>query len=81
VIAIFDFLPAFCPQCGEEVLRRGVRALEDYFEHGTQRCGCGLMFQLAETGDIAYAAELSGGDLHRYAGAAGQTPPSPLNTA
>lgn len=65
MIALFDFVPQFCPNCGEPILRGDKR---DYMTRCSHVClDCGLHFQLAVRKHILVAASQSGGDLEKYA--------------
>lgn len=78
-IALYDFVPKFCPQCGVEV--KGLTGVtydpisyivlfkndSDYKAHCSATCpSCGLKYQYAGTKDLLKAASDSGGDLEYY---------------
>jgi len=66
MIALFDFFPSYCPQCGNYL---GGSLDADYLYHASHSCPCcGTGFQLAETEAMFEAAEKSGGDLGHFHG-------------
>jgi hypothetical protein len=71
MIALYDFVPKFCPNCGADtgVSKVGhVDNYHDYKAHASQACRkCGLHSQYADTGALLTAATDSGGDLANYA--------------
>lgn len=66
MIALFDFIPRYCPSCGLPTLvRTDPASLADYSSHLSFFCShCDLIFQKAFTRELVRAARLSGGDLH-----------------
>jgi transcription elongation factor Elf1 len=67
MIALYDFIPRYCPGCGSESpVGNSVR---DYL--GFASCGCrncGVTFQLAPYDAMLDAADANGqGDLRRFA--------------
>jgi transcription elongation factor Elf1 len=75
MIAVYDFVPSFCPNCGKEIDLTG-RAPggywrdADYNAGASHECqGCGLMYQRAAREDILTAADAYGAyaDLMKYA--------------
>lgn len=64
MIALFDFVPMCCPNCGEHFELDSDRlALNDYTSKCSHTCGCGLSFQFADSKALVVAAHDSGGDL------------------
>lgn len=61
MIALFDFVPTYCPNCGTK-LNLGA----DYLRKASHTCKCGMGFQLAEHEPMIQAAEKSGGDLGNW---------------
>jgi hypothetical protein len=69
MIAIFDFIPKYCPNCGLPTLVRSDPVnLAEFSSHLSFFCSyCELVFQKAHTNEILRAAQTSGGDLHHLA--------------
>jgi len=66
MIALYDFVPKYCPNCGEPVvLRRGLE-LSDYYAKCSFSCDCGVGMQKANADELRKAAQNSGGDLADY---------------
>lgn len=53
--ATFDFIPAYCPNCGQ-ALTLGGPTLEDYYNGQPFTCACGLAFEKAQHQAAAPAA-------------------------
>ena len=66
MIALFDFLPTYCPHCGERLPFDDALARIDFDYSNSHSCDCGLAFQKATTKTLRDAAKASGGDLNRY---------------
>jgi hypothetical protein len=69
MIALYTFIPLYCPSCGTPTrLDRVDNALAGkYKAHQALNCPiCGVMFQLAEQKDVLRAATASGGDRIEY---------------
>lgn len=80
MIALFDFIPRFCPNCGKPLGVANAPTSEDrkYHTHPAQdfnafashHCAsthCDLQFQKCETALLVDAADKTGGDLKQYA--------------
>jgi hypothetical protein len=76
MIALFDFLPNFCPNCGAETVgsfeqtesdrQCGLHPHHDYNFGASHSCDCGLMFQKCDTQAMIDASDAYG-DLKQYA--------------
>jgi transposase-like protein len=67
MIAIFDFSPKFCPNCGSDIEKRERYSIQDYNSKASFYCmDCKLQYQLATRSHILIAAKESGGDLMQY---------------
>ena len=77
MLAIYDFIPNFCPNCGRDAGLDGYapcfitagkhyRRDADYNALAAHSCECYLVFQKADTQAILDAAENSGGDMKQY---------------
>lgn len=65
MLALFDFLPKFCPNCGREI--ELLRDKTDYQSFCSFTCNkCRMLYQRAEMEHIVKAAMDSGGDLKFY---------------
>lgn len=66
MIALFDFVPRYCPNCGLPTrVRSDPINLAEYSGHLSFYCSyCELIFQKAYTSEMLRAAKVSGGDLH-----------------
>lgn len=65
MIALFDFLPAYCPNCGKEIkLHKDCKA---EYQHGvSMQCrNCGLSYQLAQRPAMLECAKVNG-DLAQF---------------
>jgi hypothetical protein len=70
-VAVFDFIPTYCPRCGEKTGLTGTGAggIADYVHHASHYCrGCGLGYQYVETENILSAADRDRGDLRHHFG-------------
>ncbi len=65
MIALFDFAPKFCPNCGKNVEPKGYTR-EDFFANASFSCNCGLSYQHCDSQVLVEAARETGGDLYRY---------------
>lgn len=66
MIAIYNFIPLYCPSCGTLTrLERADNPISGKFKaHQTLDCEiCGVTYQLAGQSDILRAATASGGDM------------------
>jgi hypothetical protein len=68
MIALFNFLPLFCPSCGvpTHLDHPSNNMIAQYKARQTITCSCGLRYQLAERVDLLRAATASGGDMLNY---------------
>lgn len=67
MIALYDAIPSYCPQCGTPVLLVDQMAKTDALNRCSHKCrSCGLGWQLADRNLMLDAAEQSGGDMGRY---------------
>ncbi len=66
--AVFDFVPKYCPNCGEPIKFVDREARADYWAGITHFCDrrCGFEYQRAETDHVIEAAVKSGGDADQY---------------
>lgn len=68
-IALFNFVPSYCPNCGERIYppyRNAFNRLE-YLANVTHHClKCDTQYQLTDTAHLLAAATASGGDLSQY---------------
>ena len=68
MIALYDFIPAFCPYCGHETQLRGPEQSRDYLGHASHSCPrCGVHFAYCHTEALSKTAESEGSDLPQYA--------------
>lgn len=67
MLALFDFVPRYCPQCGQVTLPvQDPAVLADYSSFFACYCpNCELLYQKANTNALLKASQMSGGDLHR----------------
>jgi hypothetical protein len=66
MIAVFDFLPTFCPNCGTKTVYNDPLTLQDFNAKCSFSCKCGFAYQKADTAHILEAAEKSGGDMKQH---------------
>jgi hypothetical protein len=69
MLAIYNFVPLYCPACGTPTrLERVDNLLTGKFKaRQTLSCAiCGVMYQLADQKDILRAATASDGDMIEY---------------
>ena len=69
MIALYSFVPLYCPSCGSPTrLDRADNALSGKYQaHQALSCSiCGVMFQLTTKTDLLLAATASGRDLVKY---------------
>lgn len=62
MIAVFDFIPGHCPNCGHQLNFTAKYAASDYLAKNAHTCDCGMKFQFVETKKILEIAD----DVHRY---------------
>jgi hypothetical protein len=73
MIAVYDFTPSFCPNCGTETgLEKsnsfGIKPVTDYRSGASFQCDCGLDYQYTTRKAILDAADAyPHGDLREYA--------------
>jgi rubredoxin len=67
VIALYDFIPRYCPHCGQQTgFINDPAHVADFSGYFSFDCvNCGLVFQKAHTRQLLRLARESGGDLHR----------------
>lgn len=67
MIALYDFIPRYCPYCGQATSVTGDPASVADFSSGFSfRCAhCNLVYQKAHSRQLLRLARESGGDLHR----------------
>ena len=67
MIALYDFIPKFCPNCGlPTMIRSDAVNLAEFSSNLCFLCSfCGMAYQRAETNAIFRAAATSGGDLFK----------------
>jgi hypothetical protein len=67
MIALYDFIPRYCPYCGQATSVTGDPAsVADFSSCFSFRCAhCNLVYQKAHTRQLLRLARESGGDLHR----------------
>lgn len=63
MIALYNFVPKFCPYCGTKTRWANDRELWDYNMRIVKTCSCGLHHQRASTDAILHASHESEGDL------------------
>ena len=69
MIALYDFIPLYCPSCGNPTrLDRADNMLSGkYKAHQALRCpSCQMIYQLTDKTDLLRAATASRGDLIGY---------------
>jgi len=69
MIALYNFIPLYCPSCGTPTrLERVDNPMSGKFKaHQALSCAiCGIMYQLVDNKDIFRAATTSEGDLVEY---------------
>lgn len=78
MIALFDFVPRYCPNCGKDTRllrpateaerRNGITSYGDFLAGASHAClSCGMKYQYADKAEMLKAAANSGGDLKQYA--------------
>lgn len=72
MIALYDFIPGYCPNCGKRLVwidstseKAGID-VTDYLDHCCFVCDCGVHSQKAATDRLRRTATVSGGDLAKY---------------
>jgi Zn-finger protein len=67
MIALYDFIPRYCPYCGQAAAATSDPAsVADFSGRFSFRCAhCNLVYQKAHTRQLMRLARESGGDLHR----------------
>jgi hypothetical protein len=72
MIALYDFLPRFCPNCGKQQFdpgrldQRRLMRQDFIIAKCSFSCDCGLGYQCANTELLREAATNAGGDLAQY---------------
>lgn len=67
MIALFNFIPYFCPGCGKTLPLRASRIDHaEYYDGVSHSCSCGLSFAYADKNILLDAAKEQGGDLNDY---------------
>ncbi len=69
MIALYDFIPRYCPYCGHATtVMEDPSCVADFSSYFSFDCiNCDLVFQKAHTRQLLRFARESGGDLHRNA--------------
>lgn len=75
MIALYDFIPKHCPNCGVptgldrrptlEERKHHIRPAGDYLHGASHTCDCGLSYQFAQS-DTLLEASRKDGDLAQY---------------
>lgn len=67
MIALYDFIPRYCPYCGSTTeVMDDPGCIADFSGYFSFRCGsCGVTYQKAHTRQLLRLARESGGDLPR----------------
>lgn len=67
MIALYDFIPRYCPYCGQATsVTSDPASVADFSSCFSFRCThCNLVYQKAHTRQLLRLARESGGDLHR----------------
>lgn len=67
MLALYDFIPSYCPHCGKELhIAADQCALYDWQHKNSFLCGCGLRYLRVDTDNALDAADASGSDT-KYA--------------
>jgi len=69
VIAVMDFMPGYCPNCGAELaMNQSLYAHYDWAAGASHRCPkeCGIHFARADHEEVLKAADASNSDLRMY---------------
>ncbi|HEY5572351.1 MAG TPA: hypothetical protein VIK64_04970 [Anaerolineales bacterium] len=69
MIALYDFVPRYCPYCGQATaVMDEPSCVADFSSNFSFACtSCGVIYQKAHTRQLLRLARESGGDLHRNA--------------
>jgi L-rhamnose isomerase len=65
MIALFDFTPKACPNCGKHI-RWDKHSQNDYNVKCSFSCDCGMHYQKVNTDALVKTAQENGGDLPNY---------------
>lgn len=67
MIALYDFVPRYCPYCGQATaVMEDPACVADFSSNFSFTCtGCGVVYQKAHTRQLLRLARERGGDLHR----------------
>lgn len=66
-IALYNFIPNHCPNCGKEININNSRyAVRDFQVGASHECNCGLYFAHASTESLKKTASENDSDLARY---------------
>jgi len=67
MIALFDFMPAFCPRCGGPLGPWDRAETGDLLAWASHYClSCGMKFAVAPTDNLLAAADNADSDLRKY---------------
>lgn len=79
MIALYDFIPRYCPNCGQPTgFINDPAHVADFSGYFSFDCtSCGVVFQKAHTRQLLRLARESGGDLHRNVAPINQLPVKP----
>lgn len=79
MIALYDFIPKYCPNCGTQIPWDGVVGYvvydtpkqpspmkQKFNNHVSMICKCEVRYQLADSWHLTRAAADSDGDLEQY---------------
>lgn len=66
MIALFNFIPNYCPLCGKNIRPYGSLATADYLEGLSHTCSCGLHYQYIKDKTILDALEQEESDMPLY---------------
>jgi transposase-like protein len=69
MIALFTFVPMFCPHCGRKIDLKDTCVRQDYEAKASFHClDCNLNYQYVDATTALDAAEKAGGDLKQEGG-------------
>jgi hypothetical protein len=67
MVALFDFTPQFCPNCGQDPRLSSLLTHKDYERKCSFICECGLHYQyVPDRQTLIEVARKTGGDLGQY---------------